>query len=349
MDLSLTGEQEDVRDLLSHLLEREVPLDVVRAAEPLGFDAGVWDRLAQAGIPGMGAPEELGGGGAELDILVPAAEAVGRALTPAPIIEHLVAVRLLARQPVDHPALAGLLSGLVDGSTIACFAPRPAHAGIAGLVPGGAVAGVVVALDGDELVAVSAPPPVDPPVTFASAPLADRALDGFGREVVASGPAAHEAFARATDEWRVLTAASLVGLAAGALDLAVAYVKERTQFGVPIGSFQSVQHGLADLPGQIDGARLLVHEAAWSITSGLLAATGATGPELASMALLFAAGAAKDTTAACVQYHGGMGYAEEGDAQLYYRRARGWPLVLGDPDTELHHLADQLLDPRKVV
>ena len=67
------------------------------------------------------------------------------------------------------------------------------------------------------------------------------------------------------------------------------------------------------------------------------------------MAFLFTGEVARDTTAACVQYHGGMGYAEEGDAQLYYRRARGWPLVLGGPEGELHHLADQLFDPRKVL
>jgi alkylation response protein AidB-like acyl-CoA dehydrogenase len=343
MDLSLTGEQEDVQDLLTHLLQREVPLDTVRGAEPLGFDAGVWDRLMQAGIPGMGAPEELGGGGADLDILVPAAEALGRALTPAPVIEHLVAVRALARTAPGHP----LLGHLVSGSTIACFAPRPARRGVAPLVPGGAVAGVVVALDGDELVLVSGPPPADPPVNFGSAPLADRSLDDAGRTVLASGPSARDAFAGARDEWRILTAAALVGLAAGALDLAVGYVKERTQFGVAIGSFQSIQHGLADLPGQIDGGRLLVHEAAWCATSGQLAATGATGPELASMAFLFVGEVARTTTAACVQYHGGMGYAEEGDAQLYFRRARGWPLALGDPGAELDHLADQLLEPRK--
>jgi alkylation response protein AidB-like acyl-CoA dehydrogenase len=340
MDLALTDEQQDVRDHLTHLLQREVPLAAVRESEPLGFNPTVWDRLVQAGIPGMGAPEAVGGGGADLNVLVPAAEAMGRALVPAPVIEHQVAVRLIADLAPDHPAL----HELVTGSAIAAFAPRPAHHGTAPLVPGGAVAGVVVALDGDELVAVTGSPPTELPVTFASAPLADRTLAGPGRVVLASGPDARAAHARATDEWRVLVAASLVGLASGALDLAVAYVKERKQFGVPIGSFQSIQHGLAELPGQIDGARLVVHEAAWCITAGQLTATGATGPEMASMAFLFVGEVARATTAACLQYHGGYGYAEEYDAQLYFRRARGWPLVLGDPDEELDRLADLLLD-----
>src|SRR5438552_1609687 len=73
-----------------------------------------------------------------------------------------------------------------------------------------------------------------------------------------------ERLARALDAWRGLTGALLVGLADGALDLAVAHVSQREQFGVPIGSFQSVQHRLADLATERDGARLLVWEAAWA-------------------------------------------------------------------------------------
>ena len=278
-------------------------------------------------------------------VLVTASEALGRVLAPAPVIEHQVASRTLAALAPDHPQVAGV----VEGSTIAAFAPRPAVGGTAGLVPGGAVAGLIVALDGDELVAVTGPPPASPPITFASAPVADRDVTGGDRTVLAAGAAADAAHAAAADSWRILTAASLVGLAAGALDLAVAYVKERTQFGVPIGSFQAVQHGLAELPGQIDGARLLVHEAAWCLTTGQLTATGASGSEMAVMAFVFGGEVARQATASCVQYHGGYGYAEEYDAQLFYRRARGWPLVLGDPAEQLGRLADSLLDPGKVA
>ena len=65
------------------------------------------------------------------------------------------------------------------------------------------------------------------------------------------------------------------------------------------------------------------------------------------MAFIFAGEVARQATAACVQYHGGYGYAEEYDPQLFYRRARGWPLVLGDPADELERLADALLGPRR--
>ncbi len=212
----------------------------------------------------MGAPAEAGGGDADLDVLVTAAEELGKSLAPAPVVEHQVAARIMASLAPAHPDLVDV----VTGSIVTAFALQPAVQGTARLVPGGEVASMVVALDGDELVAVTGDPPADPPVTLASAPVADRGLDTPGRVVLATGSAAHAAHARAADEWRILTAASLVGLATGALDLAVAYVKERTQFGVPIGSFQAIQHGLAEIPGQIDGGRLLVDEAAWCLITG---------------------------------------------------------------------------------
>jgi hypothetical protein len=287
----------------------------------------------------MGVPERLGGGGAGLDLLTVVALEAGRAMAPAPLTEHLVATRALAAHDPSHPRL----TDLVAGRAVAAFAPMPATEGHASLVPGGAVADVVVALDGQELIAGGGLPPGLAPANHASAPIADRVLVGPDRRVLARGPDAVRGFETAADEWRVLTAAALAGLAAAALDLAVAYVKVRHQFGVPIGSFQAVQHGLADLPGLVDGARLLAHEAAWALTSGGVAPTGARGPELAAMAFLFAGDVAREVTARCVQYHGGYGVAEEYDAQLLFRRARGWALVPGDPTVELHRLAELLM------
>jgi alkylation response protein AidB-like acyl-CoA dehydrogenase len=127
-----------------------------------------------------------------------------------------------------------------------------------------------------------------------------------------------------------------VGIADAAKDLGVTYVKEREQFGVPVGSFQAVQHGLADLPVAIDGGRLLTHKAAWALDNIT------DGPALATMALLFAADAAVMATDRSLHYHGGYGFAEEYDIQMYYRRARGWSLILDDPTTVSLSLADRL-------
>jgi alkylation response protein AidB-like acyl-CoA dehydrogenase len=160
-----------------------------------------------------------------------------------------------------------------------------------------------------------------------------------------------EDFGRATDEWKVLTSAALVGIGAAALDIGVEYVMARRQFGVPIGSFQAVQHGLADLPAAIDGARLLTFKAAWAGDGG---GTGICDIDLAeiedfsalaSMAYLFASDAAAHATDRSLHFHGGYGFSEEYDIQLYYRRARGWSLVFDDPTREALRLADRLLGP----
>jgi alkylation response protein AidB-like acyl-CoA dehydrogenase len=339
VDLTLDADQQATRDLLHRLLASEVDSTTVRAAESLGHSPDVWAVLAAAGIPGMGAPAAQGGGGADLPLLIVTAMEAGRFMAPVPLVEHTVGTRVVAALDPSHPRLPDL----VAGDAIAAWAPVAATAGHARLVSGGAVADVVVALDGSDLVAGGGPAPQAAPRNHASAPLADRDLTGPDRRVLASGPAAADAFAAANDEWRVLTAAALAGLAAAALDLAVAYVKERHQFGVPIGSFQAIQHGLADLPGAVIGAELLVHEAAWALTTGLTAPTGATGAQLAVMAFQFAAEVARDVTARCVQYHGGYGVAEEYDAQLLYRRARGWALVAGDPADGLRHLGELLV------
>jgi alkylation response protein AidB-like acyl-CoA dehydrogenase len=181
------------------------------------------------------------------------------------------------------------------------------------------------------------------PANHACAPIADRTTDDA--TIVASDT---DQFAAALDDWKSLTAWALVGIAARALELGVEYVNDRHQFGRPIGSFQSIQHGLADLVGMIDGARLLAGKAAWecdhpSFDDPTTAATERA--RLASMAFSFSTEVAKLSTARALHYHGGYGVMLEYDIQLLYRRARGWPLVLHDLDHELLDLADLVLGP----
>jgi hypothetical protein len=264
-----------------------------------------------------------------------AIEALGRRLAPAPLVEHAVTARLLAR--------AGALpADVVDGTRIATLALRPARDHTARLVPGGAVAELVVGLDGEELVVVTAPPGALVP-NLGSAPLADRLLDPAAvdvRAVLAVGADARALHAHAVDEWRALTAAALAGLGLGALAIAVTYVSEREQFGVPIGSFQSLQHGLADVSVGLDGAQLLARKAAWAFDGA-----HADASALAAMAFLFAAEQAQRATDRALHYHGGYGFMEEYDIQLFYRRAKGWANVLDEPGREYARLADLRYGP----
>jgi alkylation response protein AidB-like acyl-CoA dehydrogenase len=332
-DLGLSSDQQAIADMFTAVLARECPPAVVRGAEPLGFHAPLWEAMRAVGAPGMGVAADAGGGGASLAELVVACEALGRAIAPVPLVEHLVAARMA---PAPE---------LVDGGDIGAVALRPADSeGRWRLVPAGAVAHSVIGVDGDDLVVVRSEPPGTAPANHACAPLADRSSRDGERTVI--GAAAD--FARALDEWRVLTAATLVGISAASLDLGLRYVRERRQFGVPIGTFQAIKHGLADFPAFIEGARMLVHKAAWVAHTSRYGQLDADDNDvcdpaaLAAMAFVFAAEAAATTTDRSLHYHGGYGFAQEYDIQLYFRRARGWANVLGDPSRERLRLADML-------
>ena len=335
VDLGLSEDQQAIQRAFRGFFDAECPTTVARMSEPLGFDRELWTKLCAIDAPGMSVAAAVGGGGATLAHLVVVAEELGAHIAPVPLVDHLVSARL-------HPE-----PDIVSGSTIATLALRPADTtGRWRLVPGGAVADAVIGIDGDELVAVRHPAPSTAPRNHAAAPLADRSSREGNRVIIGS----LDRYELARAEWKTLTAASLVGIAASALVLGVDYAKNRVQFGVPIGSFQAVQHGFADLPALIDGARLLTHKAAWAAQHDGLGGCDVDDNEindfatLASMAFVFAADAAARVTDRSLHYHGGYGFSAEYDIQLFYRRARGWALVYGDPTRECGRLADRMFN-----
>ncbi|TDC70711.1 acyl-CoA dehydrogenase [Actinomadura sp. GC306] len=338
MNLDPTAEQEALRAALREFFQKESPPAVVRAAEPLGFDAALWRKAVETGLGSMAVPEDRGGGGAGLVELAIAAEALGRSLAPVPLIETAVATTLLAALPADAVP-EPLVAAAVAGELLATVALRPAEADVARLVPAGAVADLVIALRDGELVAVRTAGPVPAVPNLGSMPVADRRLEPGETTVLATGPAALAAHRRAVHHWQALTAAALAGLAAEALGLGRDYALDRRAFGVPVAGFQTVQHRLADNATAIEGARLLAYEAAWAHDAGL-----AKAGVLATMAFLFAAETAFRTASDSLHFHGGYGYTLEYDVQLYFRRAKAWPLVAGDPRAAYAELPHRLHD-----
>jgi len=323
VELAFSSEQQQLYDAFDHFFTVECPASCVRGAEPLGFDRVLWTKLAAM---------EVWGSEASLADLCVMGETFGGAVAPVPFVEHAVASRLL---------------GSATAEPIATVSLRPSSRGRWSLVPAGAVADVVIGIDGDRLVVSTDPAPFESPRNHASAPIADRQVT---RDATVFGAAV--SFETALAEWKVLTSAALVGIAAKSLQLAVEYVQQRQQFGVPIGSFQALQHSLADLPGMIDGGRLLVHAAAAALDRRrageptAITDVGLNDVEdpfaLAAMAIVFTGDMAARVTDRCLHAHGDYGFAEECDIQLYYRRARGWALLLGDPAGECTSLADRL-------
>ena len=334
MHLKLTEEQDALRYAVARFLEKASSAEAVREAEPLGWDPKVWAGLADMGVPTLGVAEEQGGSGATLRDLAVVAEACGARLAAAPVVETMVAARLLARFP-DAGAI--VLAALADDGAPVALALHPVIDGIARFVPGAAVSAAVIALDGEDLVVVTQDRLPSSPANLGSAPLADVNLNVGLRTVLATGDRARVAHTTAVDEWRVLTARWLIGLGREAQALGIEYAKDRKQFGVPVGSFQSIQHRFADLATDLDGADLLSNKAVWALD--------VSDPVAASfplMAFWFAGDTAQRAASWGLHVHGGYGFMEEYDIQLLFRRAKATRLLLGDPRRELQVLADRL-------
>jgi alkylation response protein AidB-like acyl-CoA dehydrogenase len=142
--------------------------------------------------------------------------------------------------------------------------------------------------------------------------------------------------ALARDRADLATAAQLIGLGRRMLDLTVDHVKTRTQFGVPVGSFQAVKHHLADALLQLEFAEPVVYAAAWATATG-----SAHRAREVSAATVLAADAARFVARQAIQCHGAIGYTVEYDLHLYAKRA--WALAATcDLDAHLTRLARAL-------
>lgn len=142
---------------------------------------------------------------------------------------------------------------------------------------------------------------------------------------------------RAIDASRVVVAAQALGIAQGAFDKALAYAKERQQFGQPIINFQAIQWMLADMATQIDAARLLTYRAAYLMDKGL--------PFIkeASMAKVFASEVAGFVTSKAIQIHGGYGYTKDYSLERYFRDAKITEIYEGTSEMQRMTIARYLM------
>jgi len=327
---ALDENQQAVQDAFAAFFAKHCPSSVVRAAEPLGFDPTLWSRLLDMGVAAMGLPSVHGGDDATLVDLALVAGQWGRYLAPVPLAGHVTATRLLGRTG----APAGVIGAASNGERIVTLCFAPAVPGVPQLVADGAVAADVIALVGEELVLCRTPGPSRHVPNQGSTPLAWWDVrDSTNRVTLASGPDAVAAHDVAVSEWKVLTAAALVGIADATLQLGVEFAKTRETLGIPIGTLQGVAFPLADIAIEIAGARTLVHKAAWTMHH-----EPGTRPELALMAFDVARRTATLGATTSVHVHGGLGFTEEADVSLYFLRAKGWSALAGDPSADLKRI-----------
>ena len=330
MDLSFTPTRTPFARPASASTTRSRTASGCGSSSPSG-STRLWDAVAGMGLPVMALAEAAGGAGASLTDLAAAVEVHGAHCGLVPLVEGAVAARLLAAGPAGASARRRRRGGGGD------LRAAPGAAGVARLVPFAARAQVVVALDGDRLV-VAVDAGTTERRTLAGMAAAD--VDLAGASVLAEGDAAHEAFERARDEWRSLTAVAQAGLGRATLDVGVQYAKDRHQFGVPIGSFQSLQHRFADLHERVDGSRLLAYQAIWALDEA-----DPSAPGRAAQASWYCGQVAEEAAGFSLHVHGGYGFMLEYDVQLHVRRAKAARLVLGDARHELRTIAARRWGP----
>lgn len=335
LDYSLSGDHVDLQNAYKQFFKTHCPIETVRAAEASGFDESLWERLCAMGATTMALPESCGGDGATLVDLTLVAEEIGRSLAPVPWIDHVCAARLLGRLGALE-AEGDALRGLISGEQLAALDVRIDDSPGSRLIPTGSIADHVIVRDGDQIVRLTfgtRPVKVDNigrlPMAWVDPAAADT------RTVVAEGREAMTNYERALDEWRLLTAAALVGLVEETMTIAAEFAKTRYTLGVAISTLQAISHPLANMAITVAGGRNLARRAAWFLDN-----EPDERPELAPSAFVFMAEEAAKAATMAVHIQGGLGVSSEAAATAYLVRARGWPLAGGDPGATAQRVAE---------
>jgi 3-oxochol-4-en-24-oyl-CoA dehydrogenase len=343
VNFGLSQEQELMRETFARFLDRESSVARVRAALPSGFDPVLWTGLAELGAFALRVPQESGGLGLGLFDAVMLMEEAGRTLASGPIAETLIAAALLARLGAGEHR--GLLDRVLAGSSILTVAFHDVAVEPVQWVAGGAVAEAVIARNGGTVVLISVPPADrkgEP--SLASTPIAQLRLGGAASSLLSSDAQGQKAFTQAIEEWKLLIAAALAGLSREAIDRAAVYARERTQFGVPIGTYQAISHPLADLLCDVDGGKYLT----WRTLRDLADGKPEAAAEI-SLAAWWNADAASRAVARALHTFGGYGLTTDYDIHLFNLRAKAWPLVFGDPARLLEEAGRRLFGGETTV
>jgi alkylation response protein AidB-like acyl-CoA dehydrogenase len=332
MDFGLTDDQRDIqrtaRDLLS---ERAKPERVREHAESSRMDSELWRELSELGWPGIVISEEHGGGGLgsiELGILC---EELGRSLAPVPFLPSVMAAAVIEHggSPEQRERW---LPGLASGETVGALGS--ALDGTADFVVGAVDAQVIVLVedDGSARVFAADQAEITPLASIDPTRSAAKVLIGDGGEILPDG---------CVGLGRALVAVSseLVGVCDRALRMTVDYVKERKQFGVPVGAYQAVSHRCAQMLLETEKARSTAAFAAWTAD-----ADPEQLSEAAAMAKACASDAGREVTASAIQAHGGIGFTWEADVHWLYKRAQIDSVMLGGAGRHRARLAAILAD-----
>ena len=377
MNFGFSEEQEMLRDATRRFLDNECPSSFVRKMmeDDSAHATEMWKKVAEQGWPAILIDEAHGGvGGSFLDMVV-ILEEMGRSLLPGPFLATaLLGTPAILAAGSDEQKNA-ILPGVAAGETILSLAlaeqsgrydaggvalaatPKGEDFLLSGekfFVPDAQVADQIVVVartgqgaaaeDGISLFVVDAKAPgvtvtqlktVD--MTRRQCHVAFQDVAVPAAQVLGQVGAGWPIVQRTLDQAMAGLCAEMVGTGQQALDMAVAYAKERVQFGKPIGSFQAVKHKCVDMMVQVENARSLTYYAAWTVDENVPEARQAV-----PMAKAYCSDMCKTVTSEAIQVHGGIGFTWEHDMHLFYRRGLASEAAFGSAPVHREVVAQEL-------
>jgi alkylation response protein AidB-like acyl-CoA dehydrogenase len=369
MNLALSDEQVFLREAARGALSRFKTLEAAREALDGDEQAlpDLWPTACEAGWPGLLISEDHGGAGLDaFDAMLVLGEC-GRVIAGVPLLGHLPASAILDASAGEKPMIDELATGAKraaylpvspPGDVVAAWTVDPASGlerAAAPTLSGGTVSGTLhfvpdapgadllvgVALDGDKPVGVA----IEAGAQGVSVEAVERydATRSLGHVTLSDAPATvldtpEETLAGAWHLAQSLIAAESLGSVETALDVSVAYAKERFTFGRAIGSYQAVKHSLTEVLRELENGRSLLYYAGWARHG-----SPEEFPLAASAARSVAGKAFDDAARTMISVHGGIGATWEHDAPLYFRRAQLSRRLLGGTAGATDRVAGELL------
>jgi alkylation response protein AidB-like acyl-CoA dehydrogenase len=363
MDLGLTEIQQMLKSSARDFLSRECPLTLVREMEEdqQGYTEELWRQIVSLGWTGLVFPEQYGGtGGSFIDLAV-LLEEMGRSLMPGPFFATVVLGGLTVLDAGSEEQKRDIIPQICGGqlrTTLALTEPSATYEpwgvettavrqgdsyqlnGTKLFVPDAHVADLLLVAartssssDPAQGITIFLVPGNSPGLSIAqlNTIASDRQCEVILDNVTV--PAAL-VLGQADQGWPIVQRAlhravagkcvEMVGGADAVLEMTVDYVKQRAQFGRPVGSFQAVQHHCANMATDVEGSRHIAYQAAWRLSEGLPA------EREVAMAKAWVSGAYQRVCATAHQCHGAIGFTKEHNLQLYTRRAKVQELNYGD-------------------
>jgi 3-oxocholest-4-en-26-oyl-CoA dehydrogenase beta subunit len=376
MNFELDEEQIMLKNSAREFLVQECPKKLVRAMmeDEKGYSPDLWKKTAELGWLGLVFPEEYGGVGSSFLNLTVLLEECGRALLPGPFISTVVLTGRPIAAFGNEEQKRSFLSKIASGDMIMTLAFMEDNGGIEAsditttatasgnkfvingtklFVPHAQIADYVICVartknsrnkeQGITLFLVDTRTPgiqIEPLKTMTGEKLCEVVFNNVtvpASSILGEIDKGWQIMKSVLMEGQVAESAWMTGGARWAMETSIAYATSRIAFGRPIGSFQAIQHKLANIAVGVEGATSIVYYAAWAIMENKPDAVLA-----ASMAKSWCGETYKQAAFDGVQIHGGIGYTWDHDMHLYLKRAKAAEVTLGDSDYHRERVAQML-------